>query len=288
MASNKGAERLESLKKQGLSQQEMLNRLDAIVDAESAQPEGKRDRELIQACIDLQWFLTTGEHYTSEKEVARQKLDSALHEREKQTANGQGHPAKTLAAVFCLVVAAIMLPMAGQTLLSRKWIEGQTVDGGEVYQLNGQEVELAMLKKAIADRADEDIEIKTSDFSALSGLIEVQSIHPERLPSGWICEEYCYKRIDSVVYYVERYTREKDEIEYRCVVFPDADSVVGGLEQNETGRTILIGSKKVYLTENIDTLTATWNKNLENYTVHGKYTLDELKEFVESIKDEEN
>lgn len=162
------------------------------------------------------------------------------------------------------------------------------MDGGEVYQLNGQEVELAMLKKAIADRADEDIEIKTSDFSALSGLIEVQSIHPERLPSGWICEEYCYKRIDSVVYYVERYIREKDEIEYRCVVFPDADSVVGGLEQNETGRTILIGSKKVYLTENIDTLTATWNKNLENYTVHGKYTLDELKEFVESIKDEEN
>ena len=71
-------------------------------------------------------------------------------------------------------------------------------------------------------------------------------------------------------------------------MFPDADSVVGGLEQNETGRTILIGSKKVYLTENIDTLTATWNKNLENYTVHGKYTLDELKEFVESIKDEEN
>ena len=91
MASNKGAELLESLKKQGLSQQEMLNRLDAIVDAESAQPEGKRDRELIQACIDLQWFLTTGEHYTSEKEVARLKLDSALHKRKKQTANGHGH-----------------------------------------------------------------------------------------------------------------------------------------------------------------------------------------------------
>ena len=288
MATNKGAELLESLKKQGLSQQEMLNRLDAIVDAESAQPEGKRDRELIQACIDLQWFLTTGEHYTSEKEVARQKLDSALNKRERQTANGRRHPAKTLAAVFCLVVAAIMLPIAGQTLLSRKWIEGQTVDGGEVYLLNGQEVELAMLKKAIADRADEDIEIKTSDFSALSGLIGVQSIHPEHLPSGWICEEYRYKRIDSVVYYVERYICEKDEIEYRCVVFPDADSVVGGLEQNETGQTILIGSKKVYLTDNIDTMTANWNVGLQKNTLHGKYTLDELKEFIESIKYEKN
>ena len=119
---------LESLKTQGLSQQEMLNRLGAIVDAESARPEGKRDRELIQACIDLQWFLTTGEHYTSKKEVARLKLDSALHKREKQTANGHRHSAKVLAAVFCLVAVVIVLPIAGQTLLSRKWIEGQTVD----------------------------------------------------------------------------------------------------------------------------------------------------------------
>lgn len=280
MATNKGAELLESLKTQGLSQREMLNRLDAIIDAESARPEGKRDRELIQACIDLQWFLTTGEHYTSEKEVARQKLDSALHEREKQTANGQGHPAKTLAAVFCLVVAAIMLPMAGQTLLSRKWIEGQTVDGGEVYQLNGQEVELDMLKKAIADRTDEDIEIKTSDFSALSGLIEVQSIHPEHLPSGWVCEEYSYTRIDSIIYYAESYLNEQKRIEYRCTIFPDADSVVGGMEQNGAGQEATIGSVKVYMTSNIEKQMANWNENLTSFSLYGDYTLNELKQFI--------
>ncbi len=51
MATNKGAELLESLKTQELSQQEMLNRLGAIVDAESARPEGKRDRELIQPVL---------------------------------------------------------------------------------------------------------------------------------------------------------------------------------------------------------------------------------------------
>ena len=280
MATNKGAELLESLKTQGLSQREMLNRLDAIIDAESARPEGKRDRELIQACIDLQWFLTTGEHYTSEKEVARQKLDSALHEREKQTANGQGHPAKTLAAVFCLVVAALMLPMAGQTLLSRKWIEGQTVDGGEVYQLNGQEVELDMLKKAIADRTDEDIEIKTSDFSALSGLIEVQSIHPEHLPSGWVCEEYSYTRIDSIIYYAESYLNEQKRIEYRCTIFPDADSVVGGMEQNGAGQEATIGSVKVYMTSNIEKQMANWNENLTSFSLYGDYTLNELKQFI--------
>ncbi len=280
MATNKGAELLESLKTQGLSQQEMLNRLDAIIDAESARPEGKRDRELIQACIDLQWFLTTGEHYTSEKEVARLKLDSALHKREKQTANGHGHSAKVLAAVFCLVAVVIVLPIAGQTLLSRKWIEGQTVDGGEVYQLNGQAVELDMLKKAIADRIDEDIEIKTSDFSALSGLIEVRGIHPEHLPSGWVCEEYRYIRIDSIIYYAESYLKGQERIEYRCTIFPEADLVVGGMEQNEAGQEEKIGSTKVYIASNIEKKMANWNRNLLNFSIYGNYTFEELQQFI--------
>ena len=280
MATNKGAELLESLKTQGLSQREMLNRLDAIIDAESARPEGKRDRELIQACIDLQWFLTTGEHYTSKKEVARLKLDSALHKREKQTANGHGHSAKVLAAVFCLVAVVIVLPIAGQTLLSRKWIEGQTVDGGEVYQLNGQAVELDMLKKAIADRIDEDIEIKTSDFSALSGLIEVRGIHPEHLPSGCVCEEYRYIRIDSIIYYAESYLKGQERIEYRCTIFPEADLVVGGMEQNEAGQEEKIGSTKVYIASNIEKKMANWNRNLLNFSIYGNYTFEELQQFI--------
>ena len=55
MATNKGAELLESLKTQGLSQQEMLNRLDAIIDAESARRAGiNRDHRFVFGNFDLQ------------------------------------------------------------------------------------------------------------------------------------------------------------------------------------------------------------------------------------------
>lgn len=151
MASNKGAELLESLKKQGLSQQEKLNRLDAIVDAESAQPEGKRDRELIQACIDLQWFLTTGEHYTSEKEVARQKLDSALHKQRKTNGEWTRASCQDVGGGILPCRCGIMLPIAGQSAAEPQMVEGQTVDGGEVYRLNGNEVDPGMMKEAIAE-----------------------------------------------------------------------------------------------------------------------------------------
>ena len=287
MATNKGAELLESLKTQGLSQQEMLNRLDAIIDAESARPEGKRDRELIQACIDLQWFLTTGEHYTSEKEVARLKLDSALHKREKQTANGHGHSAKVLAAVFCLVAVVIVLPIAGQTLLSRKWIEGQTVDGGEVYRLNGNEVDPGMMKEAIAENSDDDISIITSDREMIAQIPGVREIMLNYIPKGWKNGEYKYSRMDGTQFYAETYYSKQNQkdIRYRSVSFENMDSVSNEIQQDAAGIEKRINEVNVYFTNNNEVAVATWNIDLSNYTLFAPVLEEEMQKMIESIKE---
>lgn len=287
MATNKGAELLESLKTQGLSQQEMLNRLDAIIDAESARPEGKRDRELIQACIDLQWFLTTGEHYTSEKEVARLKLDSALHKREKQTANGHRHSAKVLAAVFCLVAVVIVLPIAGQTLLSRKWIEGQTVDGGEVYRLNGNEVDPGMMKEAIAENSDDDISIITSDREMIAQIPGVREIMLNYIPKGWKNGEYKYSRMDGTQFYAETYYSKQNQkdIRYRSVSFENMDSVSNEIQQDAAGIEKRINEVNVYFTNNNEVAVATWNIDLSNYTLFAPVSEEEMQKMIESIKE---
>lgn len=287
MATNKGAELLESLKTQGLSQQEMLNRLDAIVDAESARPEGKRDRELIQACIDLQWFLTTGEHYTSEKEVARLKLDSALHKREKQTANGHGHSAKVLAAVFCLVAVVIVLPIAGQTLLSCKWIEGQTVDGGEVYRLNGNEVDPGMMKEVIAENSDDDISIITSDREMIAQIPGIGEIMLNYIPEGWENGEYKYSRMDGTQFYAETYYSKQNQkdIRYRSVSFENMDSVSNEIQQDAAGIEKRINEVNVYFTNNNEVAVATWNIDLSNYTLFAPVSEEEMQKMIESIKE---
>lgn len=287
MATNKGAELLESLKTQGLSQQKMLNRLDAIIDAESARPEGKRDRELIQACIDLQWFLTTGEHYTSKKEVARLKLDSALHKREKQTANGHRHSAKVLAAVFCLAAVVIVLPIAGQTLLSRKWIEGQTVDGGEVYRLNGNEVDPGMMKEAIAENSDDDISIITSDREMIAQIPGVREIMLNYIPEGWENGEYKYSRMDGTQFYAETYYSKQNQkdIRYRYVSFENMDSVSNEIQQDAAGIEKRINEVNVYFTNNNEVAVATWNIDLSNYTLFAPVSEEEMQKMIESIKE---
>lgn len=287
MATNKGAELLESLKTQGLSQQKMLNRLDAIIDAESARPEGKRDRELIQACIDLQWFLTTGEHYTSKKEVARLKLDSALHKREKQTANGHRHSAKVLAAVFCLAAVVIVLPIAGQTLLSRKWIEGQTVDGGEVYRLNGNEVDPGMMKEAIAENSDDDISIITSDREMIAQIPGVREIMLNYIPEGWENGEYKYSRMDGTQFYAETYYSKQNQkdIRYRSVSFENMDSVSNEIQQDAAGIEKRINEVNVYFTNNNEVAVATWNIDLSNYILFAPVSEEEMQKMIESIKE---
>ena len=290
MATNKGAELLESLKTQELSQQEMLNRLDAIVDAESARPEGKQDRELIQACIDLQWFLTTGEHYTSEKEVARLKLDSALHKREKQTANGHGHSAKVLAAVFCLVAVVIVLPITGQTLLSRKWIEGQTVDGGEVYRLNGNEVDPGMMKEAIAENSDDDISIITSDREMIAQIPGVREIMLNYIPKGWKNGEYKYSKINGTQFYTEQYFSEgrKKTFLYQCVQYENIESVSDEIQQSSNGKVVKVGNIEVYVSKNIDVVVASWIVDLRSYTLFfpDSEETDRIIESVVGVKNE--
>ena len=290
MATNKGAELLESLKTQGLSQQEMLNRLDAIIDAESARPEGKRDRELIQACIDLQWFLTTGEHYTSKKEVARLKLDSALHKREKQTANGHRHSAKVLAAVFCLAAVVILLPIAGQTLLSRKWIEGQTVDGGEVYRLNGNEVDPGMMKEAIAENSDDDISIITSDREMIAQIPGVREIMLNYIPKGWKNGEYKYSKINGTQFYTEQYFSEgrKKTFLYQCVQYENIESVSDEIQQSSNGKVVKVGNIEVYVSKNIDVVVASWIVDLRSYTLFfpDSEETDRIIESVVGVKNE--
>ena len=73
---------------------------------------------------------------------------------------------------------------------------------------------------------------------------------------------------------------EQKRIEYRCTIFPDADSVVGGMEQNGAGQEATIGSVKVYMTSNIEKQMANWSENLTSFSLYGDYTLNELKQFI--------
>lgn len=292
MAKYDRSELLQVLSLQGLTRAEALKKIDTIISTEFTLPEDQQNRQLIKAALDLQWFLSTGEHYVSRKEAAKQKLNDLVNAEKIPSSHriSEGkffrHPVVTMACLLCLILS---IPLLFQTGISRQWISGNSVQNDEVYHLNGYEVDLNIVKDAIADISDRDYSITTSDFQVLSSISIVQDIHPQNIPEGWTCQEYSYTQMNNIIYYTEIYQaidqtdNGAKELSYRCSIFPDASSVTHDIEQTDEGTFMAIGDYSVYLTQNYDMLVATWNKGLINYSLYGPITPDEAYRLIYSI-----
>lgn len=64
------------------------------------------------------------------------------------------------------------------------------MDGGEVYRLNGNEVDPGMMKEAIAENSDDDISILNIRSRRLLQIPGIGEIMLNYIPEGWENGEY--------------------------------------------------------------------------------------------------
>lgn len=281
---------LKAIVDQGLSKEEMLSRLDAIVAAEYELPKSCRNKEFIEACLDLQWFLMKGEHYRSRKEEASEKLAYVL-DKHTQSGEREHHRAqrilcRRIAVIASCVILLMVLPFAGQTFLSREWIEGESVRNGEIYRLNGEEVDPHLVEKAIADVDNEELILSTTDAAMIAKIPGVQDIQMHYVPEGWERSEYLYMNVDGMITYTESFlntNNKKQNLTYMCMVFPDVESVENQVQQNETGDVFEVNGIVVYVSQNFEMLVAVWNEGLTNRTLYGPIDHTQMELMIASI-----
>ena len=285
MQNRKNSELFEYINQSGMTKAQIISRLNEMIDAESLKPEEQRDAEFISACLELQYFVTTGEEYQSSKEVAKKKLMQAIHVQKADINKANARKLSIGVAAACVACLFLVLPILGQTLLERSWIEGTTVNGGEVYRLNGKEVDPKLLSTVIADNSMSEFSIQTSDFDMISCLDGVQNFHLEYVPEGWYAYEYSFEIIEDTIFYKERYqnSEKKKEIVYKCSLFPNQYSVQGGIEQDSAGEYLQINGNNIYFTKNIDVLVATWSEGFASYSLYGPISLDDMFCIISSI-----
>lgn len=285
MQNRKNSELFEYINQSGMTKAQIISRLNEMIDAESLKPEEQRDAEFISACLELQYFVTTGEEYQSSKEVAKKKLMQAIHLQKEDRNKAKPRKLSIGVAAACVACLFLVLPIVGQTLLERRWIEGMTVNGGEVYRLNGNEIDPNILKAVIAENEASDISIQTSDFEMICRFKDTSTLHPHYIPDGWKAYEFSYEIIDGIVFYKERYqnSNKDKELVFRCKLFPDYESFDIGIEQDQPGMHVSVKGITVYFTNNIDTLAATWYDGLKSYSLYGPINQIEMENIIESI-----
>lgn len=285
MQNRKNSELFEYITQSGMTKAQIISRLNEMIDAESLKPEEQRDAEFISACLELQYFVTTGEEYQSNKEVAKKKLMQAIHVQKEDRNKAKPRKLSIGVAAACVACLFLVLPIVGQTLLERRWIEGTTVEGGEVYRLNGNEIDPDLLKEVIAEDQNSDMAIQTDDYTVISLISGVKEMHPGYIPNNWFCTEYSYEVVDGTVFYKERYSNSdfSNDLVIKCISYADIESVNTDIEQDQDGYQINIGEINVYISTNIDMTVATWDDGLQSFSVYGPIKTDSVQKIIKSI-----
>lgn len=280
---------MEKLLAQKLTRAEILNRLHLVANEEYALPEELQDSGLIQECLELRWFLLTGERYLSRKEEAKRKLNVILKSKACRIKSRRKYdlrvPFYRIGFSFAFVLILMILPMIGQRALRHEWIYGITINNGEIYQLNGEEINPVFVENAIADMLMMDISISSADYRTVSNLPGVSQMHPNYIPENLTSYRYSYVVAGGILYYSEFYQSPLNDktMVYRCTVYPDAEAVANDIEQNEEGTVEFVDGHPVYFAQNIDLSVATWSTNLTSYLVSGPLQKEEIKLIIESI-----
>ena len=273
---------LNAIEEGGFGKDELVQRLNALVDRELSQTDRPADMELIQACQDILYRLHhQGAVYMSNRAAslatARKKL------RKQRFSIPSISPAARIAAVLLILFGGGLL---FDLFISGDYLFGMPTPDEQQYIIAGTEVDGIVAQEVEAEQNTGMKILSTSSWEAAIEAYGSAPPIPEWLPEGW----------DPLDYYVvisKRAARlniqyenpdEREYIKYSITRYIDAESAQKEFEQNCTGLKLQINGNSVYLTVNTGSCVAVWLVNNTCYSVTGPISEKDLSQIVESIR----
>lgn len=188
------------------------------------------------------------------------------------------------AAVMCLTIFLLCLGL----LIPDGWIlSRQTEDVGQ-YIMQGIETPAGFGSVADAGPAlDHTGVFDTTSWQEVVYLMGGKPQVPRWLPSGWYILSYTVSLTDvtSSLTIIYRHEETESSLIFQSTTFFELSSLYNHVEQNNVGSlTKLINGTKVYITENIDNTTATWNSTDSSCLLSGNVSQKELVRIVDSME----
>lgn len=238
-----------------LSNNETERRLCELVEVEVNKTDSEADMELIRACQSLMWQLHThGDNlYDSHYDANKARIDQRIRSK-ASIVNTAKAVAKTLVAA-----AAVMLLFVG---IRFSWFEHSDTPDGQQHVITGQEITVEMVQAAIAENAGKG-SVETTDLQELREIVGFDPQIPETIDDEWrvnACSVWFARNcIQVTVTYVSAEARDAC-ISYVIGYYSDVSEAQTTLEQSSVGNDTNIAGVQVYISSNIESQVACWNK----------------------------
>ena len=224
---------LNAIEEGGFGKDELVQRLNALVDRELSQTDRPADMELTQACQDILYRLHhQGAVYMSNRTASLAKTRKKLRK-----------PRFSLPSVSPVTrVAAVLLILFGGGLLFDLFISGDYLFGmptpdEQQYIIAGTEVDGIVAQEVEAEQNAGMKILSTSSWEAAIDAYGSAPPIPEWLPEGWDPLDYYVVVSKRAARLNIQYKKsdEREYIKYSITRYIDAESAQKEIEQNTTG-----------------------------------------------------
>ena len=273
---------LNAIEEGGFGKDELVQRLNALVDRELSQTDRPADMELTQACQDILYRLHhQGAVYMSNRTAslatARKKL------RKQRFSIPSISPAARVAAVLLILFGGGLL---FDLFISGDYLFGMPTPDEQQYIIAGTEVDGIVAQEVEAEQNAGMKILSTSSWEAAIDAYGSAPPIPEWLPEGWDPLDYYVVVSKRAARLNIQYKKsdEREYIKYSITRYIDAESAQKEFEQNSTGLKLQINGNSVYLSVNTGSCVAVWLVNNTCYSVTGPISENDISQIIESIR----
>lgn len=273
---------LNAIEEGGFGKDELVQRLNALVDRELSQADQPADMELIQACQDILYRLHhQGETYVSNCAASLARTRKKL--RKPPFSLSSITPAARFAAVLLILFGGGLL---FDLFISGDYLFGTPTPDEQQYIIAGTEVDSIVAQEVEAEQNMEMKILSTSSWEAAIDAYGSAPPVPEWLPDGWDLLDYYVVISKRAARFNVQYGNpdEQEYIKYGITRYIDAESAQKEFEQNCTGLKLQINGNSVYLSVNTGSCIAVWLVNNTCYSVTGPITESDISRIIESIR----
>lgn len=273
---------LNAIEEGGFGKDELVQRLNALVDRELSHTDRPADMELTQACQDILYRLHhQGAVYMSNRTAslatARKKL------RKQRFSVPSISPAARVAAVLLILFGGGLL---FDLFISGDYLFGMPTPDEQQYIIAGTEVDGIVAQEVEAEQNAGMKILSTSSWEAAIDAYGSAPPIPEWLPEGWDPLDYYVVVSKRAARLNIQYKKsdEREYIKYSITRYIDAESAQKEFEQNSTGLKLQINGNSVYLSVNTGSCVAVWLVNNTCYSVTGPISENDISQIIESIR----
>ena len=272
---------LNAIEEGGFGKDELVQRLNALVDRELSQTDRPADMELTQACQDILYRLHhQGAVYMSNRTAslatARKKL------RKQRFSVPSISPAARVAAVLLILFGGGLL---FDLFISGDYLFGMPTPDEQQYIIAGTEVDGIVAQEVEAEQNAGMKILSTSSWEAAIDAYGSAPPIPEWLPEGWDPLDYYVVVSKRAARLNIQYKKsdEREYIKYSIERYHNVESAQMAFEQNQTGSRHTINGQSVYISINTGSCVAVWLTDSTCYSVTGPVSESDMWQIVDSI-----